>query len=204
MNSCIYRILGPVVLVAFACLAAYAGPVRLAWDPSPDYWIAGYHVYRAGVSGGPYTRLTADPVSGCEYADETAVAGNNYYYVVTAVDAAGNESSFSSELAATIAGYDAAPEPGALLVHTGMQLTVKSGDLVLLSGGHRDPEGKTVAYKWSQVSGIPVAISGSDRAEAGFLAPVVSVDTVLSFALTSTDAAGGSSADLILVTVRKR
>jgi len=35
------------------------------------------------------------------FADTTAKAGTRYYYVVTAVDAEGNESEFSQEVSAT-------------------------------------------------------------------------------------------------------
>jgi fibronectin type 3 domain-containing protein len=183
---------------------AFAGSLRLAWDPPPNYGIAGYHVYRSDSSGGPYKRLTTDPVSECEYLDETAVTGHQYFYVVTTVGAAGNESAYSSELAALLGNYDAVPEPGALLARAGADLTVLEGDMVLLTGNHRDPEGKIVTYQWSQVSGTAVSISGIDRAAAGFLAPLVQVDAVLMFALTVTDSGGGSTTDFIRVTVRKR
>lgn len=192
------------LVLVFSCGRAIAGPLRLIWDPSPDYGITRYNVYRAVVSGGPYAKLTKEPVLECGYTDQTATPGNRYFYVVTAVDTAGNEGSFSPEFAAMVAAYDFSPEPGALLASTNMDLTVASGDLVLLSGCHRDPEGKSVSYKWTQLSGKSVAISGMDRPEAAFLAPIVSVDTVLMFALTATDSAGGGTSDFIIVTVRRR
>ncbi len=69
--------------------------VRLSWSAAPG--AAGYHVYRSVVAGGGYTRLTAAPIASASYADETAVNGTTYYYVVTAVDGAGNESGRSNE-----------------------------------------------------------------------------------------------------------
>lgn len=195
---------GFCLVLVFLCGSAVAGPLRLIWDPSPNYGTVRYNVYRAVVSGGPYVLLTQDPVSECEYTDETAMPGNRYFYVVTAVDVSGNEGSFSSELAAMAIAYDFSPELGALLVKTSTDLTVASGDLVLLSGYHRDPEGKNVTYRWTQLSGKSVAISGVDKPEAAFLAPVVTVDSTLTFALTATDSAGGSTTDLVLVTVRGR
>jgi fibronectin type 3 domain-containing protein len=199
----LFRIITLCFLLAFSSGIAFDGPLRLAWDPPPNYWIVGYHVYRSDISGGPYTRLTEDPVPGCEYSDETAVPGKQYFYVVTTVGTDGEKSAFSSELAVTLANYDATPEPGALIVRADADLKVQEGDMVLLAGNYRDPEGKNVTYKWSQVSGaITVSISGSDQAEASFLAPMVSTETVLIFALTVTDAEGGSTTDTIRVTVR--
>jgi hypothetical protein len=192
------------LILALACDIACAGPLRLAWDSPPNFWIAGYHVYRSDASGGPYKRLTAGPFLISEYLDETAVPGHQYFYVVTTVGVEGDESAYSSELAASLANYDAVAEPGQLLARVGSDLTVLEGELVLLTGNHRDPEGKSVTYKWTQLSGRAVSLSGVDRAEAGFLAPLVPADAVLTFALTVTDAGGGSTNDFVLVTVRRR
>ena len=64
--------------------------------------VVGYFVYRATQSGGPYTRLNAIPISGVSYEDTAVEGGNTYFYVVTAVDADGNESVFSNEAMAMI------------------------------------------------------------------------------------------------------
>jgi hypothetical protein len=78
-------------------LAASArdGAVDLAWDAVPD--AAGYNVYRSPVSGGGYARLNDVPLAGTAYTDDTVVNGRLVYYVVTAVDEAGNESARSNE-----------------------------------------------------------------------------------------------------------
>jgi glycosidase/fibronectin type 3 domain-containing protein len=69
--------------------------VDLAWNGVPG--AAGYYVYRSPVSGGGYARLNDAPLAATTYADETVVNGRLYYYVVTAVDEAGNESGWSNE-----------------------------------------------------------------------------------------------------------
>jgi glycosidase len=71
------------------------GQVSLAWHGVPGS--AGYHVYRSPVTGGGYTRLTGEPTADTSFIDETVTNGQLYYYVVTAVDAAGNESGRSNE-----------------------------------------------------------------------------------------------------------
>ncbi|MBE9507470.1 MAG: alpha-amylase, partial [Chloroflexi bacterium] len=71
------------------------GIVELAWDGVPD--AAGYYVYRSPVTGGGYTRLNDAPLMDTAYTDDTVVNGRLYYYVVTGVDDAGNESDRSNE-----------------------------------------------------------------------------------------------------------
>lgn len=80
---------------------AISHSVDLAWDASTST-VTGYNVYRATQSGGPYTLLNTSPLGGTAYTDSTVQAGQNYFYVVTAVDASGVESVFSSEVQATI------------------------------------------------------------------------------------------------------
>lgn len=61
-----------------------------------------YHVQRALRSGGPYETV-ANPVVGASYLDEAVEAGNVYYYVVSAINAAG-EGEASAEAAASNGG----------------------------------------------------------------------------------------------------
>jgi hypothetical protein len=71
------------------------GQVGLAWSAVAE--ASGYYLYRSPVTGGGYTRLNATPTTDTAYLDESVVNGRLYYYVVTAVDAAGNESDRSNE-----------------------------------------------------------------------------------------------------------
>jgi len=73
------------------------GQVVLSWEAVAD--AAGYNLYRSLVSGGNYLRI-ASGLTGTTYTDTAVVNGTWYYYVVTAVDAAGNESAHSNEAAA--------------------------------------------------------------------------------------------------------
>jgi hypothetical protein len=49
----------------------------LNWAPSSDA-VLGYHVYRAAAPGGPYTRLTAEPLTGTSYTDTCPGDAPNY------------------------------------------------------------------------------------------------------------------------------
>jgi hypothetical protein len=84
-------------------LAPLAHSVDVAWDPNTSATLLGYNVYRSTVSGGPYSKLssTLSPTT-LLLTDTTPVSGKKYFYVVTAVDTSGAESSASSEVAVTI------------------------------------------------------------------------------------------------------
>ena len=75
--------------------------VDLLWDPSISV-VDGYNVYRSTVSGGPYTKMNATLVLQSTFADDTAQAGETYFYVVVAVDADGVQSRHSNEAQASI------------------------------------------------------------------------------------------------------
>jgi hypothetical protein len=75
--------------------------VSLSWTASTTT-VAGYDVYRAGQSGGPYTMLNSALLSGTTYTDATVQAGQTYYYVVTAVSSAGIQSQYSNQVQAVV------------------------------------------------------------------------------------------------------
>jgi hypothetical protein len=61
-----------------------------------------YNVYRAGSSGGQYTKLAGTAMNTVTYTDTSVAAGQTYYYVTTAVDGSGNESTKSNEAPAVV------------------------------------------------------------------------------------------------------
>ncbi|MBV9574866.1 MAG: choice-of-anchor D domain-containing protein [Acidobacteriales bacterium] len=70
--------------------------VDLSWVASTSQ-VSGYRVYRGSTTGGPYTKLTSSVNPATNYIDASVQAGQTYYYVTTAVDNAGNESTYSNE-----------------------------------------------------------------------------------------------------------
>jgi fibronectin type 3 domain-containing protein len=74
----------------------------LSWNASTSSSIAGYNVYRGSVSGGPYSRINSALDTSMSYSDSQVQSGQIYYYVTTAVDSTGVESSYSSEVQAVI------------------------------------------------------------------------------------------------------
>lgn len=75
--------------------------VDLQWKPSPSR-VVGYNVYRSQKTGGPFTKLTPNPIAMTNYTDQTVQSGNTYFYMVKAVDDNGRESQFSNQIKAVI------------------------------------------------------------------------------------------------------
>lgn len=76
--------------------------VSLDWADNSESDLAGYNVYRSTTSGSDYTTNVNDSlVLGSTFTDTGLTNGTTYYYVVTAVDTAGNESPYSKEASAT-------------------------------------------------------------------------------------------------------
>lgn len=83
-----YRSMKTLVPPVLDSAVASLDQVDLSFSAPPlsDTATSGYHVYRASMSGGPYTRLTASPLTGSTYVDSGVTAGQVLYYVVTALD----------------------------------------------------------------------------------------------------------------------
>jgi hypothetical protein len=75
--------------------------VALSWKASTNSTVISYSVYRSTISGASYGLLSS-AISGETYVDPAVQSGATYYYVVTAVDDQGRESSYSSQAAITI------------------------------------------------------------------------------------------------------
>jgi fibronectin type 3 domain-containing protein len=74
--------------------------VTLNWNPSASI-VDGYNVYRGTISGGPYTRINSALDTATSAMDNAVIAGQTYYYVVTAV-AGSKESAYSNQATAVI------------------------------------------------------------------------------------------------------
>ena len=75
--------------------------VMLSWAASTSS-VSGYNVYRSTSSGSGYGKISSGLVSALAYSDSTVQSGTTYYYVVTAVDSSGNESTDSNQATAVI------------------------------------------------------------------------------------------------------
>ncbi len=103
-----WRLLPVGAAVEFAAPAAPAGlvatanavSVNLVWTANTEADLAGYNVYRATTSGGPYN-LIARGLTTTSFTDKSANVATPFYYVVKAVDRSLNRSAYSAQVSAT-------------------------------------------------------------------------------------------------------
>ena len=85
--------------------AGAAAPVQhsvaLSWSGSGT-GVTGYNVYRGTQTGGPYAKLNSAASAATTFGDGSVTSGQTYYYVTTALDSAGAESTYSNEVSAAI------------------------------------------------------------------------------------------------------
>lgn len=89
------------VVLGGACLTGGNHAATLTWTASTSQ-VVGYNIYRSDTSNGSYTKLNNALVSATTFSDFLVQPGQTYFYVTTAVDAAGNESGYSNQATATI------------------------------------------------------------------------------------------------------
>jgi hypothetical protein len=76
--------------------------VDLSWSINVEPDLAGYRIYRSEREGERGALLHADLLLSPAYRDSSAAAGHRYWYTVTAVDRAGNESRGSDQVLADL------------------------------------------------------------------------------------------------------
>ncbi len=72
------------------------GSISLRWQASSG--AAGYTLYRSPLSGGGWVKVNSSPLTGLSFTDSGLQNARRYYYVVKALDSAGNESAASNEV----------------------------------------------------------------------------------------------------------
>jgi len=83
-------------------MISLAGSATISWNANTDEDLAGYRIYYSTTKGGPYGSSTAlIPKTQTSYTI-TSLSDGTYYFVVTAVDTADNESPYSAEASKTI------------------------------------------------------------------------------------------------------
>lgn len=75
--------------------------INVSWTASPSGDVNRYHIYHSTTQGGPYTKANSDAVFHTTFTDEGLLPSTRYYFVVSAVDASGNESPVSIESTAS-------------------------------------------------------------------------------------------------------
>jgi hypothetical protein len=79
-----------------------AGMANLTWNASTESDLTGYKVYRGTASGTYGAPLTTLPKTMTSYTTTGLQTGTTYFFVITAYDSSGNESTFSNEVSKSI------------------------------------------------------------------------------------------------------
>ncbi|MRR16957.1 MAG: hypothetical protein EG826_10920, partial [Deltaproteobacteria bacterium] len=79
---------------------ARGGALSAAWTYGGQAPMA-CNLYRGVTSGGPYIKINGILITADTFLDDNLTNGTTYYYVVTAIDALGNESAYSPEAMGT-------------------------------------------------------------------------------------------------------
>jgi hypothetical protein len=87
--------------VNFTAAVGEAHTVVLSWNASTST-VNGYNIYRSTVSGTGFTKLNSTLVNALNYSDSNVQSGTTYFYVATAVDSGGDESTNSNQATAVI------------------------------------------------------------------------------------------------------
>ena len=188
--------------ILFLVLSSASLPVRgqgvqLEWDQNTESDLSGYHIYRSTTSGSGYQRLTGSPVPGALYTDSAAEAGLTYFYVVTAVNDSGLESSFSNQLRVDV------PEQANLppLASNDSALTDEDTVVVLdVLANDSDPDGDPLV-----VAAVTQAAHGLvNLTSSGGLTytPQPDYSGQDSFGYTIQDGRGGQDSAVVTMTVR--
>jgi hypothetical protein len=72
--------------------------IKVSWTASTST-VAGYNLYRGTVTGGPYTKVNSSLITTLTFLDPNSglTVSTTYFYVATAVDSSGNESTYSNQ-----------------------------------------------------------------------------------------------------------
>jgi len=166
-------------------LMATAGnaQVSLSWTASSG--ATSYNVKRSNVSGGPYTTV-ATGVTTTSSTDTGLTNGTTYYYVVTAINAAG-ESPTSNEVSATpICSIPAAP--------TGLAAT--PGDAQVSLSWNASSGAGSYNVKRSTTSGGPYTTIASGVTSTSYTDPGLTNGTTYYYVVSASSACGESASSV--------
>lgn len=179
-----------------ANLTAHGGQVSqtitLDWDDVADSDLAGYKLFRATDSAGPFDLVnTSNLIGASDYADSGLVDGTTYYYKVLARDTGGNESAESNVASATAAPPPTSPAP--LSLNSG----VASKRLDLTWTACTDADFATYVVErssvsnagpWTQISTEPLIVNSFVDADVSLIN-----GTTYYYKVTTKDTDGNSS-----------
>ncbi len=173
--------------LAVAVPVSNGGSLNLGWNANTAPDLAGYNVYRGTTSGGPYQKVNSGLVATNAYASTGLTNGVTYFYVITAVDASGNESARSAQ-ASGVPVDNKAPAISNVLA-------APSSASAAISWNTDEPADSTVEYGTTSSLGVTAAnaslVTGHNMSLTG-----LTNSTFYYYRVLSKDAAGNSSASV--------
>jgi hypothetical protein len=91
-----------------------SGGITLSWNEATGCngeAVSGYNLYRSPTPGGGYTRINTTLITSPELRDESPEAGTTYCYVVSSVDADGDESVWSQGVSGPLSAFEVEDSP---------------------------------------------------------------------------------------------
>ncbi len=161
--------------------------VSLDWTDNGESDLDGYNVYRSTTSGSGYVKINGSLVETSSYLDTGLTGGITYYYVVTAVDLASNESGYSDEESATPTD----PPPSA---PTGLAATPHDAEVELNwnDNSESDLDGYNVYRSTTSGSGY-TKINGSLVSISNYTDNTVTNDVTYYYVVTAVDITSSES-----------
>jgi kumamolisin len=168
-----------------AGLSATAGnsQVLLSWSASAG--ATSYYVKRATVNGGPYTTI-ASSVINTTYTDSSVVNGTTYYYVVSAVNSAGQSPNSSQVSAKPVLPVPLAP--ASLSATAGNAQVMLSWSSSLLATSYNVERATVSGGPYTKIASVSAGTTYTDNS--------VSNGTIYYYVVSASDASGVSANSL--------
>lgn len=185
-----------LLAIFFPPVLSASSSVSLAWDANRETNLAGYHIYRALDSPNRFVRLNTSLNPLPSFTDSTVVAGNTYFYTVTAVNDSGQESGFSNPVTVTLPAGNRAPSA------LDDEVTVAASHSIEINvlANDSDPDGdplQVISVGQASAGSVTIVSTSLVRyvAESGF----IGVD---SFVYTVADSEGATATARVNIRVR--
>lgn len=152
--------------------------VALDWDDSPEDDFSSYNVYRGPAVDGPFD-LISTSLTVSEYVDPAAANNETYFYLVTAVDLASQESVRSSVVSAT---PNAPPAPP-----VGLSATAGDGQVSLDWEDNTETDLASYTVYRSETSGGPYSVVAAEVTESEWVDSTAANDVTVHYVVTAID-----------------
>lgn len=193
LNSFLWFFIFCSVISLCIPLRSDAGSVNLSWHPNAELDLQGYNVYY-----GTQSRSYGPPVpvgDANQHEIQGLEKGETYYFAVSAIDNAGNESGYSSETSKQIPfNDDTAPSIIILSPVEGDTYTSVDSNVTLSGSATDDHDLQQIT--WQSSSGTSGTTSGTDAWTTEAIALVEGSNVIT---VTATDSAGNEGQDTITI-----